>query len=147
MAKRLKGKASSVVAGIVLTFILVVTLWLMFQVVTGVIKVLYFIAPLLIILTLILNYRVVLNYGKWLIGKIREDTASGIMYGILSIIGYPFLFAYLLSQAFLGRKNKSEPAEGEYIKYEEIEESEFLELPQLEELKKETDQNQYEDLF
>ncbi|NJL74545.1 MAG: hypothetical protein HC892_05370 [Saprospiraceae bacterium] len=87
--------------------------------------------PLLVI-TAILDYKVIVNYVNWVVKLIRKSTILGLVVGLLSLIGYPIVSAMLFGNAFLQwrlkqNRKKSQtafqeevPRIGEYIEYEEI---------------------------
>jgi hypothetical protein len=131
-------------------------------------RILAYLAPALIILALILDYKVVLNYGKWLINTVKRNPVLGIAAIVLTVIGFPLVSAFLAGKAFLtrsakkGRRQQEGETPGEYIDFEEVEE-EPLELPELREIKREQqekppatkkensgkkeDSDKYDDLF
>jgi len=89
---------------------------------------------------------------------IRKDTGKGILVAAGSIIGYPFVSAWLALKAYTTRnkikKQKGDPKKEDYIKYEEVEEDEdFLELEDIDKVREKQAQpqarndNDYEDLF
>ncbi len=151
MATRQSPRANNPIAGIIGLAVMLVIIYLLFKVVSGIISIMYFLGPILLIIALVLNYKVVLNYVQWLAQMIKKDTGKGLLYTALSVVGYPFVSAWLFLKAFLKfrlKRNgvKQEKAkEKEFVEYEEItEEEDFLELPDLEKPKQ---TNRYDDLF
>ncbi len=151
MAIRQNARGNNPIAGIIGLAVMLIIIYLLFKVVTGVISIMYFLGPILLIIALLLNYKVVLNYVKWLGQMIKKDTGRGLLYTGLSVVGYPFVSAWLFLKAFLQFRlkrnvNKQEKAkEKEFVEYEEItDEEDFLELPELEKPK---ETNRYDDLF
>lgn len=139
-------------AGFVAIIFIVFMIWLVFNFVKGLFSILSFIAIPLFVLALIFNYRVVGDYFKWIFKMIKEDTGKGVLAGLASVIGYPVVAAYLFFKAFATRKiarreKKKKP--GDYIKYEEVDDEDFLELPDIagEELKEPLKDGRYDDLF
>lgn len=115
--------------------------------------------PVLLVLTLIINYRVVLNYIKMLGRLLKNNTLWGIGAVILTFLFSPFVVAFLFAKALLNRKVEKmmhqaeaaqEERDGEYISFEDIsipdEKQSLIELPPLRE-KHKRDNNDYEDLF
>jgi hypothetical protein len=100
----------------------------MFYVVGGIMKLLAWAAPVLLIIALIFDYNTVLNYGKWLINMVKRNPLMGIGAIVLSAIAYPLVFTYLLARAYLTKKMKGMQAEhetrqqGEYADFEVIDE-------------------------
>lgn len=103
----------------------------MFYIVGGIMKLLVFAAPVLLITAIIFDYNTVLNYGKWLINMVKRNPLMGIGAILLSVIAYPLVFTYLLARAYLTKKLKGMKAEyetrqqggvGEYTDFEVIDE-------------------------
>ncbi len=97
-------------------------------------------SPILLIAALIIDHTVVLNYGKWLLNLLKKNPLMGIVAVLLSVVGYPVIFGFLLAKALLYRKVNKMKQEfdvkqnGELVDYEEIEEKPQirLELPSFE---------------
>lgn len=89
---------------------------------------LYFIAPLLLIATLVIDYKVVLSYIKQLGGLFAKNPLYGIGATALTFFFYPIVFVVLLFRAFTGKKisqfqaNAEEERQGEFVEYEELDE-------------------------
>ncbi len=121
----------------------------------GVFKILSLIAPVLLIITLILDYKVILNYGQWLIKLAKKNILMGIGAIVLTVIGFPFVAAYLFGKALLKRKVKQvqkqyqQQTQGELVEYEEVDEEpkDILELPQIVDRPQKEKRNQYDNLF
>lgn len=99
---------------------------LIFIIARAFLKVLYFVAPVLIIATAIINYKVILNYFKNIGGLFKRNPAMGIGAGLLSAFFYPVVIGFLFVQALLYRKadkiqKEMEREKGEFVEYEEIE--------------------------
>ena len=100
-------------------------------------RILYFFAPALIILALIINYKTVLNYGKWLLKTLKENPLTGVIYIALTVLGFPFVSFYLFGKAILSRQlkkiNKEQEinSKGQYADFEILDE-EPLDLPDFE---------------
>lgn len=118
-------------------------------------NILWFLLPVMLIATAIIDYKVILDYLSWLGRLFKSNMLSGILVGALTLIGAPVVALFLLGKALLKKKVKTmteeveRRQEGEYVNYEEVE-SEILELPQIEMPKKEpksSNNNNYEDLF
>ena len=127
-----------------------------FLVLRGLWKLLYFAAPVLIVLALIINYKTVLNYLKFVFGLLHRNVLSGIMMILLSVVGFPFLSGILFGKSILDRKVRKlqqahqEREQGELVDYEEVikpEREDNLNLPPLEKQKPEAKENPYKDLF
>lgn len=127
----------------------------LFFIARGIFKLLAFVAPFILIITLILDYKVVLNFLKSTLKLLRENTMVGLIAIILGIIGYPIVLGYLFFKALGSRNNKKRFAKTEinqntFTEFEEIvEDDEFLELPPIKQPQqppKEED-NKYDHLF
>jgi len=163
MAKNRRNSAGTV-GGVVFLLFMVVMGWLIFKAISGVFSLLAFAAPIFLIMALILNHTVVTDYFRKLVRMLKEDTGKGLIYVAGTVIGYPFVAAWLAFKAYakrsLGSKrnpNTSKKESDDYIKYEEVDDGEdedFLELPDLEEVKQTRSSsgsankdNSYDDLF
>jgi len=161
MANQRQARKSNPLGGIVGIAIFAVILFVLFKMVTGVFTILSWLAPILFVLALVYNRHVVFDYGKMLARNLKNDLPRGLVYSILSVLGFPLVSAFLFFKAFVTNKAKKMVKQNEesYDQYEEIEdepeEEDFLELPELEITKEtrsqkssdaETDST-YDDLF
>ncbi|HSF87904.1 MAG TPA: hypothetical protein VLA46_00710 [Saprospiraceae bacterium] len=128
----------------------------LFFIAKGVFTVLAWIAPVLIILALLINYRTVLNYLKFMLGLLQRNPVGGIIGILLSFFGFPILAGVLFGKSILDRKVKKlheayrAEKDGEFVEFEEIIKSERetkLDLPPMEKQAPVKKDNQYEDLF
>ena len=118
--------------------------------------VLLWLSPVLIVGALIVNYKTVLNYLKFILSLLQRSPLAGIIAIVLSILGFPILSGVLLGKAFFDRKvrrlrqaHQAQEA-GEFVEYEEIikpTRKEELELPPMEKQQPEKKDNRYENLF
>lgn len=122
----------------------------------GIFNLLALLAPILLIATAVIDYKVILNYGKWLLDLLRKDLLVGIGGILLTVFGFPIIAGFLFVKALLYRKLKKmnqgyqEQTTGEYLEYEEIKDEEptSLELPRIEKKEKQEKKgNDYEQLF
>ncbi|MFZ1703349.1 MAG: hypothetical protein WAT79_03330, partial [Saprospiraceae bacterium] len=118
----------------------------------GLFYVLNIIAPVLLILTLFLDYTVVKDFFTFLWRLFKDNPLLGILAGVLLFFGYPFVSGYLFLKAILRRgiKKKIDSIHKEkntYSEYEEVVEKEddFLELPPLQQKPK--NDNPYDEVF
>lgn len=142
------------VVGLILFFVM------LYFLAKGLFYVLSFAAPVMFLITLFIDHHVVLDYGKFIIKLLKENTIIGIVGVILTLVGFPIVSGFLFFKALARRTiNKKldeiglgKPKE-EYAEYEEVvdEETDFLELPEIEKptrTSRSTDTtNEYEDLF
>ena len=137
------NRMNPIVALLGLAMIIVVLFWIA----KGVLRLLSLAAPLLFIATLIINYRVVLGYGKWLLDLLKRNVLFGLLAVVFSVIGFPLVTLFLFVRA-LSSKDKSDRLDlkkGEYIRYEEVNED-FLDISELQERNKKID-NDYNDIL
>ena len=152
---RTRGPFGAII-GLVVVF---AALYLLFNIVSIGWSILGFVAPILLIISLILNRQVAINYGKMLLNTIKTDPLKGILYSVLSFIGHPLLFLYFFVRSYMTStikkkvdKNISQKkTEKGYTKYEEVveDEDDFLELPDLDKSppKEKLKDTGYENLF
>lgn len=128
----------------------------LFFIAKGVFTILAWVAPVLIVLALLINYRTVLNYLKFMLGLLQRNPLGGIIGILLSFFGFPILAGVLFGKSILDRKvkklNEAYQAEkdGEFVEFEEIikpERETKLDLPPMEKQAPNKKDNQYEDLF
>lgn len=120
---------------IVAIVFLAVTFFALFWIARGIFTILTYVAPILLLATLIINYKIVVNYGKWLWKQLQNNPIMGVIAILLTIIGFPVVSFLLFGKALLERKVKQVEEEvrmerdGNFADYEIIDE-EPLELPQ-----------------
>jgi len=148
--KQVKFNPVSAILGVLF---LMVGIFALLWVAKSIFTILAWIAPLLLIATLIIDYRTVLNYGKWILNKLNENFLTGIIYSLLTIFGFPVVSLFLFGKALLSRKIRSieqnihEEQEGQYADFEIVDEEPIiLDLPQIER-RKEHQKDDYEQLF
>ncbi len=152
MGTRSKGySGTNAIIGIVF---LVLAMMAVFWLAKSIFSILAWAAPLLLIATLIIDYRVIINYGKWLMNLLKSNLVSGILFSLLTIVGFPVVSVLLLGRALLNKKVKSlqqefqQKEQAEFTDYEIVEEEIItpLELPELER-RKSVKTDDYEELF
>ena len=139
---QMKGQGFSVRSNGIFGFVfLILVLVAIFFIAKGIFKLLAFAAPVLILGALIINYRTIVNYFKFILSLIRRSPLTGIIAILLSIVGFPVLAGVLFGKAILDRKvRKLQEAhqarrEGEYVEYEEVirdKRNDDFELPPIE---------------
>jgi len=153
----IRRQGSNPFVGVIILLFLLAMIWVAISAVRGIFMILSWLALPLFIIALVLNYEVVIDYFKWLWRMLRTDTLKGVVYTGLSIIAYPVVTAYLAFKAssnnrWTNPKAQGNKSKGEYIEYNEVEitdEEDFLELPEVEEVRrsKEGDDKKYDDMF
>ena len=105
-------------------------------------RILWFISPLLLIGALVVDFKGVVNFVKWIIALYKRDTILGVVSTILSIFGFPLVAGFLLGKGLFkkrARKIRQEEKgkrQGEFVDFEELD-SKPLSLPELEKRKEE----------
>ena len=84
--------------------VLVGILVLLFFLVKGFFTILYWISPVLLVITLILNYRIVADYVIGIFNTFQTDVLMGIVKIVFSILCYPLVIGWLFAKALLYRK-------------------------------------------
>lgn len=128
----------------------------LFFVVRGGFWILSWAAPILFFLTLVIDHKVVISYFKTVWRTLKENFFLGLIFLVMTIVGYPFVAGYLFFKA-LGRrslKNRSgqNPSESDVFTdfVEVVEDKDFLEVPELKVPKPERtahQKNTYDDVF
>lgn len=127
----------------------------------GVFWLLSWVAPILFIITLIIDYTVVRDFFVFVWKLLNENTLMGVLAVLLVFFGYPIVSGYLFFKA-LGKRSlkkvyeKVEKEQNTYTEFEEVvEDDTFLELPPLHKRPEAPKQdrshpsssNQYDDMF
>lgn len=143
--------SSNIIFGVLF---LLAFLFVLFWLAKSIFTILAWIAPALLIATVIIDYQTIVNYVKTLWYELRYRTLTGILYVLLTIVGFPIVSLFLLVKAMFRKKMKAiekshrEQREGTYTEYEIVDEDEpqSLDLPPLQRRKKEA-YDDYEQLF
>ncbi|MEM1323936.1 MAG: hypothetical protein AAGG75_26990 [Bacteroidota bacterium] len=139
--------------GIILLVLVFVGLYFIAK---GIFTLLSWLAPLFIVATLFINYKVLVNYGVWVVNLFKKNPLMGVGMVLLTIFGFPIISGFLFAKALLYRKvdqmkqQHEENKQGELIDYEEIDDepTQTLELPQMEPRQpRQQQRNDYEQLF
>ncbi len=115
--------------------ILVIFFTAIYLIAKGMFWLLSYAAPVLFIITLILNYRVVTGYFQWIWTLLTHQLPVGLIMVLVTFFGYPFVAGYLFFKALALRTvkktfEKAREKENIYTDYEEVtEDTSFLELP------------------
>ncbi len=142
------GKTNPLMFLVAFVFALLAIYWLA----KGVFTILTWAFPIVVIATAVINYRVLLGYGRWVIDNFKRSPIFGIVIAVLTLMAYPFVGLFLLYRAISSKskpeqQHRSESSQGDYIKYEEVEQEEdFLDLSEIEKSKEEIE-NRYDEFF
>lgn len=119
--------------------------------------ILYYLSPVMLIAALIIDYKTVTGYGKWLVDKVKTNPLLGIGGILLTVLAFPLVSLFLLGKALFKKKVREveqeveRQREGEYVDFEELD-SEPMDLKQLEERFREQEnlkrrRSNYDDFF
>ncbi len=154
--------------GIIGFLFLILMMVALFFIAKGIFTVLAWMAPVLLVGALLINYRTILNYLKFMLGLLQRNPLSGIIGIVLSVIGFPVLCGVLFGKSIFDRKVRKlqqayeQHEQGEYVEYEDVTHTEpdtRFDLPPLKKESspepepapkkenKEPESNRYEDLF
>lgn len=137
----------------------IVVLYLLFTLARFVFELLYYVSPLLLIATLIIDHKVVVNYGKWVWNMMGRNVLYGVGLVLLTIVAFPVVSLFLFGKALFKRKVKSMQqqfetrTQGEFVEYEEVDPEPKVRIelppPPVKERaeRRRTSGNEYEDLF
>jgi len=112
--------------------IVIAIVFIVFFIIQNLYKLLGALIPVFLILTAILDYRVLVKFGIVIYELLRYRTLLGIIAVVFTLAGLPFVAAALFFNAFMNfrtkRRNKKQ-----YSKYEEIQDSgtEFIQIKDL----------------
>lgn len=101
---RTGGNSNNPFGSILSLLIFVGILVFLFFVVTSFVKLLYLVAPVLLIATLLINYRVVADYVTGVFDTFRTDVLFGVVKVLFSVFCYPFVIGWLFAKAMFYRK-------------------------------------------
>ncbi len=124
---KILGRPINLVIGLLVIIIFMLGL---FRLAAWLFNLLSWVAPILLIATAIIDYKVIVNYVKWVIKLFKKNVLMGILATVGTIIGFPIAATFLLVQALI-RKNiikinsRGKEKEGEYIDFEELESGEI----------------------
>ncbi len=76
----------------------------LFFIFKGFVTILYWAAPVLLIITLIIRYRVVSDYAVSLFETFRTDVMMGVLKVAFTVLCYPFVIGWLFVKALFYRK-------------------------------------------
>ncbi len=129
--------------GLVLVIFVIIIIYLVLR---SLYKLLFVLAPVFVILSLLLDYRVIVKFGIVIYELLRYKTLWGIIAVIFSIVGFPFLSAALFFNSFMNFRTKKRDKKT-YTDYTYVEDTddevEVLDLNSKEKVKIDS----YEDLF
>lgn len=105
--------------GVILVIGVVVVL---FVIIKNLYKLFFILAPVFLLLTLVLDYRVIGKFSILLYNLLRYKPILGIIALIFTFIGLPFIAAAMFFNAFMNHRNKVKE-KSKFSKYIELESS------------------------
>jgi predicted membrane protein len=79
-------------------------LLLLFFLVKSFFTLLYWVAPVLLVITLIINYRVVRDYAAGIVTTLQSDVLLGMVKVAFTVLCYPLVIGWLFAKALIYRK-------------------------------------------
>ena len=101
---RVGGNSNNPFGSIISLLIIIGVFILLFFMVTGFIKLLYLVAPVLLVATLLINYNLVSDYVMGIFETFRTDILFGVVKVLFTVILYPFVIGWLFAKAMFFRK-------------------------------------------
>jgi hypothetical protein len=103
-----------------------------FFIARSIFTILTWLTPFMVLLTVILDYRVIVGYFKWVWRLLNEQLLMGLGAVALTVFGYPVVAGYLLLRAWMSSQRKKDRVQeqdsqnrlGEYISFEEVDDRE-----------------------
>ena len=141
-----------------ITSVLILVLFFvgLFFIARGIFYILSWLAPIFIIATLFIDYKVITGYLKWIGQMFKRNPFFGIGLVLLTVFGFPIVSGFLFGKAMFKRKISKVQQEvemrqkGEFVDFEEMDTEihEPLELPDLKkEQPKQKPSNDYDTFF
>ena len=112
--------------GIVGILFFVLVLVVLYYVAKGIFNILMWLTPVLLIAALIIDYKSVLGFVKWIGGMVNKNPILGIVIAILAVVLYPVTSAFLFFKALASKKIRgfreemTRRKEGEFVDHEEV---------------------------
>ena len=139
-------------------------LLLLFFLVKSFFTLLYWVAPVLLVVTLIINYRLVRDYAAGIVTTLQSDIMMGMVKVAFTVLCYPLVIGWLFAKALIYRKvstlqqdlqKKMNPQDDtQDVDYEEVSSEKADENPpqkpiiiQLPKPKEKDKSNPYDDIF
>ncbi len=136
----------------------------LFYVASFVFKLLWWIAPVLMLITLVMDHKIVTGYIEWVWNKLKVNPIMGVAFVLLTFFGFPVVAGYLFGKLMLRRKitKMTESmqqrgkgpfaSEEDYVDYEEVESEPVtrIEIPKADlppKVKQKPENNKYDDFF
>jgi thiol:disulfide interchange protein len=120
----------------IMGFVMAVAFFIfLFFMMKGIFTVLAWAAPFLLVGAVLINYRTIINFGKWLYHLIVKNPIMGVVAVVLCVFGFPVVAGFLFGKSLFDRKVRllieAQNPQEEFTEYEELS-NERLELKELE---------------
>ena len=99
-------------SGILGLFMTILFLFALFFIAKGIFTLLYWVAPVLLVVTLVLDYQVVVRYFLMLWALLLSRPLLGILASILTFFGYPVVVFFLFGRAWFGYNLRKKQSSG-----------------------------------
>lgn len=113
------------ITGLLLIILFLAALFIgFFYLMKGLYSIMLYIAPILVISILFIDYNTFVAFGRWLGRKYKKDIFTGITWTAISILGFPFVLFVLLYRALFLKnlgKSKDSPIRSRHRNYRSIE--------------------------
>lgn len=129
----------------------------LYYIASFVFSLLWYVAPVLLIITLVLDHKIVTNYIEWVWSKVKTTPLFGISIAALTVLCFPVVTGYLFSKLLVKRKitkmteTFEKRTESEFVDFEEVDSEPIrpIELPKADAPPKmhQKPGNKYDDLF
>lgn len=91
-------------------------------------------SPVVLLITLILDYKVVFNFIKLLVAFTRKNLVAGIVFIALSVLFFPVICLFLLGKALFNKKvdkinKRNDEEKNTFVPYEEVEDEPIIVIP------------------
>ncbi len=105
---------------------MVAIIWVVFFLFKSIFNILAWAAPFLFIAALIINFRLVVGYGKMVVGLLKNNPLMGVVAVLLTLFAFPIVAALLFALAMMNKradnfiKKERQKTEGIPTEYTEI---------------------------
>lgn len=163
MANQRQQRSGGSIIGIVGILIVVFIMYMLLSTLIGaglwIWKTLFWITPIFLFLGFLFDSETILNFGSKLVSRFKSTKKRNIGMGIASLLGFPFIAPFLFFNAMTARNLKKQQKghvknkkKGEdYVEFEDVDDDDFLELEDLNEVKQKQAEkkplDRYDDLF
>ena len=159
-----KTKGNGPFGAIIPLLMVIAFFFALFYVASFVFELLWYVAPILLLITLFMDHKIVTGYIEWVWNKLKTNPIMGIAFILLTVFGFPVVAGYLFGKLMLRRKinkmtetfnkraNGPVTKEEDYVDYEEVDSKPTtrIEIPKADlppKVKQKPENNKYDDFF